>query len=150
VLAGRRPTVALRPLEANVDALADEQFPVERLAIVAEGLRYVEDVTGRRRYPKAILEGLATGAVVGALIGFFFGLFDWVEPLVTGLALAFYGAILGAVAGALVGGLAQWFSRGRRNFSSIAGSRAERYIVVCDADLADEGVRRLRATVRRR
>jgi hypothetical protein len=136
--------------EAAVDALADEQFPVERLAIVAEGLRYVEDVTGRRALPEAILQGLLTGAVLGAFLGFFFGLFDWVEPLMTGLALAFYGAIFGAVGGGLLGGLAHWLSEGRRNFSSVAGMQAERYVVVTDAELADEGARRLGAASRRR
>ncbi len=136
--------------EAAVDALADEQFPVERLAIVAEGLSYVENVTGPRRYPQAILEGLLTGAVLGALLGFFLGLFDWVEPLVTGLALAFYGAIFGAAGGGLLGALVHWTSQGRRNFSSLAGMQAERYVVVSDTELTDEATRRLRGASGRR
>jgi hypothetical protein len=136
--------------EAAVDALADEQFPVERLAIVAEGLRYVEDVTGRRGYAQAAFEGVVTGTIVGALLGFFFGLFDWVEPVVTGLALALYGALFGAIAGALLGALTHWLSAGRGDFSSIAGIQAERYVVVCDAELAEEGSRRLQAATRRR
>lgn len=136
--------------EAAVDALADEQFPVERLAIVAEGLSFVEDVTGRRRYPQAMLEGLLTGAILGALVGFFLGLFDWVEPLVTGLALALYGAIFGAVGGALLGAVAHWTSQGRRNFSSVTGMQAERYVIVSDAELADEATRRFHAASRRR
>ncbi len=136
--------------EAVVDALADEQFPVERLGIVAEGLSYVEDVTGRRRYPQAIREGILTGAVLGALVGFFLGLFDWVEPLVTGLALAFYGAIFGAVGGGLLGALVHRTSEGRRNFSSVVGMQAERYVVVSDAELADEAIRRLPVASSRR
>ena len=136
--------------EAAVDALADEQFPVERLAIVAEGLRYIEDVTGRRGYSQAAFEGVVTGAVVGALLGFFFGLFDWVEPVVTGLALALYGALIGAIAGAALGALTHWLSAGRRDFSSVAGIQAERYVVICDAERAEEGSRRLQAAMRRR
>lgn len=135
--------------EAAVDALADERFPVERLAIVAEGLRYVEDVTGSRRYPQAIFGGLVSGTVIGGMLGFFFGLFDWVRPVVTGLALAFYGAVIGAVAGALFGALGHWLMEGRRNFSSVTGMTAQRYVVLCDAELANEGTRSLQAAGRR-
>ena len=135
--------------EAAVDALADERFPVERLAIVAQGLRYVENVTGGWRYRHAIVGGLVSGALIGALLGFFFGLFDWVTPLVTGLVLAFYGAIIGGLGGALFGGLGHWLTEGRRNFSSVAGMRAERYVVMCDAEMAGEALRRLAAGARR-
>ena len=38
-----------------VDSLSDEGFPVERVSIVAEDLRFVEQVTGRRGYGQAAL-----------------------------------------------------------------------------------------------
>ncbi|MGH9039791.1 MAG: general stress protein [Acidimicrobiia bacterium] len=118
--------------QAAVDALADAQFPVERLSIVADGLRFVEHVLGRRGYREATMGSLVSGALLGAALGFFFGLFDWVQPLVSGLALAFYGLTVGAVAGALVGAVTHWMSAGRRDFSSVSSLDAERYGVVCD------------------
>jgi hypothetical protein len=40
-----------------IDRLADAKFPVERTAIVAEGISYVEQVTGRRGWVQAALGG---------------------------------------------------------------------------------------------
>ncbi len=65
--------------QAAVDRLADGGFPVERLSIVAEGLRFEERVTGKRGYGRAALEGLGAGALPGALVGFVFGLFSLVD-----------------------------------------------------------------------
>src|SRR5918911_4198903 len=86
-----------------VDYLSDERFPVERVSIVAEDLRFVEQVTGRRGYGQALLEGAGSGAVVGALFGFFLGLFSLFDPLVSAFLLALYGLIFGAILGALIG-----------------------------------------------
>jgi hypothetical protein len=65
-----------------VDALSDQRFPVERLAIVGAGLQSFEQVTGRKGYGKAAAQGLVTGAVVGAALGWLLGLFTVVQPLV--------------------------------------------------------------------
>src|ERR687884_1560741 len=73
-----------------VDYLSDERFPVERVSIVAEDLRFVEQVTGRRGYGQALLEGAGSGAVVGALFSFFLGLFSLFDPLVSAFLLALY------------------------------------------------------------
>lgn len=129
--------------QAAVDRLADAEFPVERLTIVADGLRFVEQVLGRRGYKEAAIGGLLSGALLGAMFGFFFGLFDWVRPLVSGLALAFYGLIFGAVIGATVGAVGHWMTAGRRDYSSESSVQAERYAVVCDAASADEAGRLL-------
>lgn len=119
-----------------VDSLADGGFPVEHLSIVAEDLRFVETITGRRGYGQAAGQGLVSGAFIGAVIGFFFGALSWVEPLVSGLALATYGFLLGAVLGAVVGLLAHWASAGRRDFSSAVSVEAGRYDLLCDEALA--------------
>lgn len=56
-----RQTVASYPTYAEaqraVDYLSDQKFPVERAAIVAEGLRFVEQVTGRLNWGRALLNG---------------------------------------------------------------------------------------------
>ena len=85
-----------------VDYLSDEGFAVERVAIVAEGLRFVEQVTGRVGYGRAALQGAGSGAFVGLFFGFIFGLFSLIDPLVSALALAFWGLVVGAILGAIV------------------------------------------------
>jgi hypothetical protein len=112
--------------ERAVDHLSDQEFPVERVAIVARGLSMVEQVTGRRGYLEAALQGLANGALIGILIGWLFGIFDWFEPITSAFWLAIDGLWFGALVGALFGLLSQALSRGRRDFGSVAGLSAER------------------------
>ncbi len=121
-----------------VDYLADRQFPVERLTVVARDLRYVEHVTGRMGYWRAAAQGAAGAALVGALLGFFFGLFDWVEPLVSGVVLAFYGLLMGAVIGGVMGTAGHALAGGRRDFSSVPRLDAGQFEVVTDPEVADE------------
>ena len=126
-----------------VDYLADEKFPVERVAIVGEGLRLVEQVTGRRTWGKAILEGLLGGGLVGLLLGWLFGWFSLVNPLVSAVSLALWGLVLGAVIGAIVSVLGYAATGGRRDFTSVGGLQAAQYNVLVDADVADEAQRLL-------
>ena len=126
-----------------VDRLADEGFPVERLSIVAEGLRFEERVTGKKGYGRAALEGVGAGALPGVLIGFVFGLFSLVDPLVSGLLLAFWGFVFGALLGSVLGLISHALSGGRRDFSSVGGMRADSYDVVSDEEVAEEASRLL-------
>jgi hypothetical protein len=86
-----------------VDRLSDLGFPVERVAIIGDDLRMVEQVTGRLNYGGAAVKGALSGALPGALIGWIFGLFNLINPLVASMMLAFYGLIIGAVIGAVMG-----------------------------------------------
>lgn len=126
-----------------VDYLSDQRFPVERTAIVAEGLRFVEQVTGRLDYGQAALAGAMSGATTGAFVGFLIGLFSLVTPLLTAVNLALWGLVLGAVIGALIGLIRYALSRGQRDFSSVGGLSAERYNVMVDVEIADDAERRL-------
>jgi hypothetical protein len=132
-----------------VDRLADKGFPVERLSIVAEGLRFEERVTGRKGYGRAALEGLGAGALPGALIGFVFGLFSLVDPLVSGFLLTIYGLVFGALLGAAFGLVSHALSGGRRNFSSVGGMQADGYDVVADEEVAEDAARHLYEQPRR-
>jgi hypothetical protein len=132
-----------------VDRLADEGFPVERLSIVAEGLRFEERVTGRKGYGRAALEGLGAGVLPGALIGFVFGLFSLVDPLVSGFLLAIYGLVFGALLGAAFGLVSHTLSGGRRDFSSVGGMRADSYDVVADEEVAEDAARHIYEQPRR-
>jgi uncharacterized membrane protein len=126
-----------------VDYLSDKEFPVERVSIVAEDLRFVEQVTGRRGYGQALLQGAGSGAVVGAFFGFLLGLFELVDPLLSALILLLYGLVFGAVAGALVGLTSHALTGGQRDFSSVGGIEADRYNVMADEEVAEEASRLL-------
>ncbi len=132
-----------REAQRAVDYLSDQRFPVERVAIVAEGLRFEEQVTGRLGWGRALANGALGGASTGILIGFIFGLFSLVTPLVSALALALYGLIFGAIVGAIFGLLFYSFSGGQRDFTSVGNIRAQRYDVVVDGEVANEAERLL-------
>ena len=121
-----------------VDYLSDERFPVERVAIVAEDLRLVEQVTGRRGYGQAALQGAGSGALIGLIFGFFLGLFNVVDPLVSAFFLGIVWLIYGAIIGLIVGLIGHAVSGGQRDFSSIGGIQAGRYNVMADEEVADE------------
>jgi hypothetical protein len=129
--------------ERAVDFLSDRKFPVERTAIVGRDLEYVERVTGRMGYGGAALRGALTGAIVGFLVGWLFGLFDWFDPIVSAFWLALDGLWFGALVGALFGLLSHALLRGRRDFASVAAMRANRYDLLVDDEVADEGARLL-------
>jgi len=118
-----------------VDYLSDERFPVERVAIVAEDLRLVEQVTGRIGYGRAALQGAGLGAVIGFIIGLFISLFS--------LYIALLYVIYGAVIGLIVGLVGHALSGGQRDFSSVGGIQAGRYNVMVDEEVADEASRLL-------
>lgn len=124
-----------------VDGLSDRHFPVERLAIVGAGLESYEKITGRKRYGRAAVEGLVSGAAVGALLGWLFGLFSLAVPLVGALLLTLWGLVIGAIIGAILGMFGHALTGGRRDFSSVSAVRAQRYNVTADAEAAVEAER---------
>ncbi len=131
---------------AAVDKLAEQRFPVERATVVARGLRFVQDVVGRRRSAHAAAEGALKGAAVGGFVGVVFGLFTVAEA---GLALGLlaWGVATGAIVGIAIG-VFDHAVRGRR-FESISSLEAERYDVVVDAAVAPEAERILTASASR-
>jgi hypothetical protein len=116
-----------------VDRLSDAGFPVERVAIVGQGLRSVERVTGRLTTGRAALLGASQGALLGALFGLVVGLV-W-GPEAT-LLLVLYGIVAGGLFGALMGAVMHAATGGERDFASVAGLEAERYEVVVDDEVA--------------
>jgi hypothetical protein len=124
--------------QALVDRLSDAGFPVQNVRIVGEGVRTVEQVTGRMTKGKAALLGAGSGAWLGLLIGLLFGLFTvgaaWVYVLLMGL-------VIGAVWGAVFGFIAHWATRGRRDFSSVRGLEARSYAVMVQAEHLAEAQR---------
>jgi hypothetical protein len=135
-----RRTVAVYPSYADaeraVDALSDQGFPVEHVAIVGRGLRSVEQVTRRMTVGRAALIGAGEGALIGLLFALLFGLF-FNGPNFGGLLL--YSVVVGALFGTLFGALAFGVdSSGRRDFVSTASIVADHYEVQVDEEVADE------------
>jgi hypothetical protein len=132
--------------ERAVDRLADQGFPVDRVAIVGRDLRLVEQVTGRMTYGRAALGGALSGAVIGFLIGWLFGVFNWFDPVVGSLWLALDGLWFGAVLGALIAILLHALSGGRRDFASMPRLSADHFDVVVDDEVADAAQRLVAAS----
>ncbi|AAZ55302.1 hypothetical protein Tfu_1264 [Thermobifida fusca YX] len=113
-----------------VDRMSDRGFPVEHVRIIGDGVRTVEQVTGRMTKVKAALAGAGTGAWLGLFVGLLFGLFAigpaWFWVILVSVAI-------GALWGAVFGFAAHWATRGQRDFSSVQSLQAERYDVYVNA-----------------
>lgn len=143
---GRRTVATYRDYadaQKAVDKLSDLGFPVERTAIVADDISFVEQVTGQRNYASVAVQGMLTGAFVGAILGFLLGLFSLIDPLASAFVIAFWGLLLGGVAGIVIGLIGHALTFGRRDFSSVGGFQAGHFDVLADADVADEAERQL-------
>jgi hypothetical protein len=121
-----------------VDFLSDKGFPVQRVAIVAEGLRLVEQVTGRLNWSVAITQGAISGAITGLTFALLFSLFNFIQPLIPVGTLLISGLIYGAIVGAVLGVISYALSGGRRDFLSLGGMQAEKYNIMVDNEVADQ------------
>jgi hypothetical protein len=128
-----------------VDHLSDHGFPVERVAIVGEGLRYVEQVVGRMTMASAALIGAAQGAGLGALFGLGFGVIFTIDPNPALPLLVLYGILAGALFGAILGAATHAATGGERDFTSTSGIVAERYALMVDEEVADRAAELIRS-----
>ncbi|OLO64816.1 general stress protein [Actinomyces oris] len=114
-----------------VDALSDQGFPVQHLAIIGTDLRQVERITGRMSWGRAAM----SGAMNGLWIGMFFGIIMSVAGS-SGPRLNFWACVL---LGVLWGIVFQLFSyaltRGRRDFTSISQVVASRYSIIAAREI---------------
>ncbi len=119
-----------------VDFLSDEQFPVQHVTIVGNGLRMVERVIGRWDRNKAAATGAAGGAWWGLFLGLMLSLFSEGS---SGLILVVLAAtIAGAVFGAVFGMIGYAMTGGRRDFRSHSSVVATTYDVLCQYQHADQ------------
>ncbi|MFJ5986730.1 general stress protein [Lentzea sp. NPDC092896] len=121
-----------------VDRMSDDGFPVESVRIIGDGVRTVEQVTGRMTRGRAAVTGAASGAWFGVFIGLLFGLFtagsSWIWFVLISLVVgAFWGAVFGFVA--------HWTTRGRRDFASTMTLQARRYEVHVDKEQAAQAAK---------
>jgi hypothetical protein len=127
-----------------VDRLSDAGFPVERVAIVGHGLRYVEQVTGRLTTGRAALLGALQGAFIGSFLGLLAALIYTWDPNPAAVLIVLYGLVIGAILGAILGAVLHAATGGARDFTSVPAMQAERYEVLVDADVADRAAELLR------
>ena len=125
--------------ERAVDTLSDRGFPVEHVAIVGTGLRYVEQVSGRETTGRAAVVGLGYGAMLGLFWGLLFGLFFTVDSGSFFGVLA-YSLLVGVVFGAIFGAVSHYATGGRRDFASVSQTRADRYEVQVDEAFAEQAM----------
>lgn len=116
-----------------VDALSDQEFPVEKLSIVGVDLMQVEKITGRLTWGKVLGTGALSGLWMGLFLGLILSVFTepgtgWVTFTSTLIIGAIFGVVFAAIAYALTGG--------KRDFSSATAIVAGRYDVLCDPDEA--------------
>ena len=123
--------------ERAVDGLSDQGFPVEHVRIVGTGLRYVEEVSGRLTTGRAAVSGIAQGAMLGVFWGLLFSLFFTTDTGGFFGVLAF-SVVVGIVFGALFGAVSHLVTDGRRDFGSVADTRADHYEVQVDDGFAVE------------
>ncbi|MFJ8958194.1 general stress protein [Lentzea sp. NPDC102401] len=116
-----------------VDRMSDDGFPVESVRIIGDGVRTVEQVTGRMTRGRAAVTGAASGAWFGVFIGLLFGLFTAGQ---TWAWFVFISLVVGAFWGAVFGFVAHWTTRGRRDFASVMTLQARRYEVHVDKEQA--------------
>jgi hypothetical protein len=121
--------------ERAVDFLSDNDFPVQRVAIVGTGIKLVEQVAGRVTTGRAALMGAGQGALVGLLFALFFGIFFTLNKEWIGLLI--YALVVGALFGALFGAISQAAQGGRRDFASAQGLQADHYELQVDEEVAD-------------
>jgi hypothetical protein len=130
-----------------VDRLAEDSFPIERLAIVGRDPELVEVIVGRWNVWKAALTGAVGTAILAGLFALLFGV--WLAD--DGIALLSYTlffVLVGAVVGAFFSGLSYALSSGhRRAFASAAAMAATSYALMADDAVADDALQRLRRMV---
>jgi len=125
-----------------VDFLSDNQFPVNRTAIVGTGLRLIEQVLGRLTVAKAALAGAASGAWFGLLIGLLLGIFT----VSAWWAVMLFGVLFGAAWGAIFGAIAHALTRGQRDFTSASTLTADEYTILIEPEYFEQA-RRLLSTL---
>ena len=119
--------------QKTVDFLSDKKFPVEQCVIVGTDLKRIERITGRLTTGKVALGGLLSGVWLGLFVGLIIALFaNENDPWPTILGTVLFGAVFGTV-WALVG---YAFTRGRRDFSSVASVVATKYEVLVSHKVA--------------
>lgn len=111
--------------QTAVDTLVRRGFPAGDLSIVAEDLRFTRALTDRRKYSKAAVGGAVSAAVA--------------------VSLSPHGVVFGTLVGTALATIVHRLSFPRRSATWRDSVEADRYVVVCDGETADEAAAILRS-----
>ncbi len=117
-----------------VDALSDNDFPVENCLIVGTELKQLERVTARLTWGRVALGGALSGLWLGLFVGLIFSLFS---TTTSALALLLSTALWGVLFGLIWSLVGYAFTRGNRDFSSVSQVVATKYEVFVEHKFAD-------------
>jgi len=117
-----------------VDFLSDKEFPVQNLMIVGTDLKRVERITGRLTWGRVAVGGILSGVWLGLFVGLIFSFFVDEDVFAMILSTVLLGAVFGLV-WALIG---YAFTRGQRDFSSVAQVVATKYEVLVEHKVAGQ------------
>jgi hypothetical protein len=132
-----------RDAEKAVEYLADNRFPVERVAIVGRELELVEEVTGRLTALDAAARGALSGAVTGVLIGWLFTAFTWFDPRIATGWLIIDGLWFGTLVGTVMGLVMYLITKSRRGFEAVSTMQPAYFDITVDDMYADDAARML-------
>lgn len=118
-----------------IDYLADQNFPVENLAIVGTDLRSVERVTGGLTWGRVLGSAFLQGLVWGAFMALLFWLF---LPSIGLARLLVWSLGLWVVASLLIAGIGYGATRGQRDFTSTTRVIATHYEIQGEAQFAGQ------------
>ena len=130
-----------------VDYLADQEFPVQNVAIVGTELKSVERVTGRLTHGKVALAGAISGLWMGLFVGIAFALFSKQNQVGFLITTPILGAVFGLVWSQI--GFRAATRGGTRDFASVSQVVATKYEVLVEHHFVEDA-RQLVAAMPRR
>ena len=118
-----------------VDALADQNFPVNNIAIVGTDLKLVERVTGRKTWGTVIQQGMLSGLSTALMIAMILFLFD---PTRDFFGLFLEALAIGMVIGVGFAALGHRMSGGQRDFTSVSQTIPGKFEILCEHKVANQ------------
>ena len=129
-----------------VDHLADQEFPVQNVAIVGTELKSVERVTGRLTHGKVAAAGAISGLWMGLFVGIAFALFSKQNQLSFLITTPVLGAVFGLIWSQI--GFRAATSGGTRDFASVSQVIATKYEVLVEHRFIEQARKLVAATPR--
>lgn len=119
-------------VQALVDALSDEQFPVENTMIVGTDLKQVERVTGRRTWGRVLGGGVLSGLWMGLFVGLLFSLLSG-----SFLSTVLLSMVMGVIFFTVWSAIGYAMTGGRRDYTSLTATIPMQYELLVEHSHAD-------------
>src|SRR5699024_1916015 len=123
-------------VQAVVDTLADNAFPVQRTMIVGTDLKLMERVTGRKTWGKVIGQGVLSGLWMGLFLGL---LLMFISQ--SSLAIVVTSVLMGIVFFTVWSAVGYAMTVGKRDFTSVVATIPMQYELMVEHTNAEEARR---------